>query len=284
MSKLTSKEKGVEEFDDVISDVAQYGRVQYWEGRYANEHEPFEWYFSYDYFQETVRSYIPLDRRVLIAGCGTSHMLGDMADDGYQQLVGADTSRVAIAQLKYRYRDYEQITFFQGNMTDTDLPDASFGAIIDKALFDSLLCTQMGNASIAQYVQEVSEDRLDMFDLVSQSFFFSTTLTIFPTSSLRFSVVFKRTRQVERLLDETGVFIIVSFGNPEQRLPHIEQYDIDEPHFTPWVVEVQAVRKFLSQLSLVSFSCAFLDFLFAVRPRWCFVGVLTSVQPNQKPF
>lgn len=196
--------KGEEEFDDVISDFAQYGRVQFWDMRYAEEHEPFEWYYGYEYFRETIRESIPLDKRVMIAGCGSSNMLGDMADDGYENLVGGDISRVVLAQLKYRYKDYPQITFFQGNILDTDLPESSFDAIIDKALFDSLLCTQTSSITIAQYLFEV-----------------------------------------ERLLTDTGIFIIISYGNPEQRLHYLEQYDIEEPHFTPWVIEVQALSKFV---------------------------------------
>lgn len=202
-SSLIIKEKGEEEFDDVISDVAQYGRVQFWDLRYANEHEPFEWYYGYEYFRETIRDNIPQDWNVLVAGNGSSNMLGDMAEDGYQQIVGNDISRVIVAQLKYRYKDYPQITFFQGNMIDTDLPEGIFGAVIDKGLFDSLLCTQMSTTTIAQYIWEV-----------------------------------------DRLLNDDGIFIFVSYGNPEQRLHYIEQYDIDEPYFTPWVVEVQAICKF----------------------------------------
>jgi hypothetical protein len=49
--------------------------------------------------------------------------------------------------------------------------------------------------------------------------------------------------QVERLLTDTGVFIIISYGNPEQRLPFMEQHDIDVPRYTPWTIEVQALCK-----------------------------------------
>ena len=120
---LAAPNKGEEEFDDVISDSAQYGRIQFWDLKYATEHEPFEWYYGYETFKETIREYIPLNKKVMIAGCGNSNMLGDMADDGYQNIVGADLSRVAITQLKYRYQNYPQISFFQGNMIDTDLPE-----------------------------------------------------------------------------------------------------------------------------------------------------------------
>jgi hypothetical protein len=197
---LSAVKKG--DFDDVLSDSAQYGRIQFWDMRYASEHEPFEWYYGYEFFRDTIRDNVPLNAKVMVAGCGSSNMLGDMADDRYENLVGGDWSRVVNAQLKYRYADYPQISLFQGNMTDTDLPEETFGAVIDKALFDSLLCSQTSSTSVAQYVYEV-----------------------------------------ERILNDTGVFIIISYGNPEQRLHYLEQYDIDEPHFTPWIVEVQALLK-----------------------------------------
>lgn len=49
--------------------------------------------------------------------------------------------------------------------------------------------------------------------------------------------------QIERLLSSTGCFILVSHGNPEERLHFLEQYDIDEPNYTPWQVEIQALSK-----------------------------------------
>lgn len=144
------------DFDDVLSDSAQYGRIQFWDLRYASEHEPFEWYYGYEFFRDTIRDNVPLNNKVMVAGCGSSNMLGDMADDGYENIVGSDWSRVVNAQLKYRYADYPQISLFQGNMTDTDLPEETFGAVIDKALFDSLLCSQTSSVSVAQYVYEVN--------------------------------------------------------------------------------------------------------------------------------
>ncbi len=153
--KLAISTAGNVEFDDIISDHAQYGRIQYWDMRYANEHEPFEWYYGYEYFRDTILDAIPLHRRTMVAGCGSSFMLGDMADDGYENLVGADWSRVVIAQLKYRYRDYPEIEMFQGNLVDTDLPEASFGAIVDKAVMDSMLCTNTSTVTISQYIYEV---------------------------------------------------------------------------------------------------------------------------------
>jgi hypothetical protein len=85
----------------------------------------------------------------MIAGCGNSHMIENMADDGYENLIGLDISRVVISQMKTRCIDYEQqIQFQQGNILDTNLPEKSFDVIIDKALFDSILCVPGGDISV----------------------------------------------------------------------------------------------------------------------------------------
>lgn len=75
--------------------------------------------------------------------------------------------------------------------TDTNLPEYSFDAIIDKGLLDSILCGQCGAIDTQVYIIEI-----------------------------------------ERLLKDTGVFICVSHGNPDERLHFLEQYDIDEPYYT----------------------------------------------------
>jgi hypothetical protein len=55
MAKLKAPGKGEEEFDNQISDHAQYGRIDFWDNRYVKEPEPFEWYYGYYTFRETIR-------------------------------------------------------------------------------------------------------------------------------------------------------------------------------------------------------------------------------------
>ncbi len=116
-----------------------------------------------------------------------------MVEDGYTDICAADLSRVVIAELKIRCKDYPEITYFQGTMCDTNLPEGSYDCIIDKGLFDSIICGQMGANDIKSYIIEV-----------------------------------------ERLLSRTGIFILVSHGSPEDRLHFLEQFDLDEPYYTPW--------------------------------------------------
>jgi EEF1A lysine methyltransferase 4 len=200
---MVPKKVGEEEFDDTYSDSAQYGRVQFWDERYTSFPEPFEWYYGYEMFQVVINETFP-DKsvKIMIAGCGNSHFIEDMADDGYTDLVGVDLSRVAIAIMKQRCKDRPGISFHQGTMMDTDLPRAEYGGVIDKAVMDSLFCTNTGVHNVKNYIMEV-----------------------------------------DRLLRDTGTFIVISHGAPEDRIGYLEQYDLDERGYTAWYVDVQAIAK-----------------------------------------
>ncbi len=201
-NSLIPQKPGEEEFENMVPDVAQYGRIQFWDERYLQDSEPFEWYHGYDHYREAILDNIELDKRVMVAGCGTSNMPEDLAIDGYTNVTGQDISRVAIKMQEVRNKHISSLKYITGNMTDMDLPEECFDAIIDKALLDSLFCSAMGDTTVAQYVNEVI-----------------------------------------RLLSRTGVFIVVSYMAPELCLPMLEQFDIDEPYYTPWLIEVQAMLK-----------------------------------------
>lgn len=202
MARLIAARVGQEEFDNTYSDVAQYGKISFWDDYYAKEMEPFEWYYGYLCYKEIITDYIPRHWKVMIAGCGNSNIIEDMVFDGYESVIGADISRVVISQLTVRCKDLPQASFFQGNMCDTDLPEESVDAIIDKCLFDSLLCSATTVVTTAQYLNEVV-----------------------------------------RLLSPGGVFIMITNGNPEERLPQLMQEDLDEPYYKPWNIDCQAISK-----------------------------------------
>jgi EEF1A lysine methyltransferase 4 len=195
---------GQNEFDTTYSDNAQYGRIQFWDERYSSFPEPFEWYYDYFTFKSIINDEFPnKDAKIMIAGCGNSHFIEDMADDGYTDLIGVDKSRVAIAIMKRRTKGRTpEIKFHSGTMQDTDLEGNIYDGVIDKALMDALFCTNTGANNVKQYVMEV-----------------------------------------DRLLCRTGKFIVISHGKPEDRIGHLEQLDTDQPGFTPWRVDVQAVAK-----------------------------------------
>jgi ubiquinone/menaquinone biosynthesis C-methylase UbiE len=192
-----------QEFDSAYSDCAQYGKVNFWDERYVHDSEPFEWYYPYQYFRSILIDKLQLDMNIMIAGCGSSNMLEDMAVDGFEQLTGVDFSRVVLNQMEVRCEDLPQISLQLGTVEDLNYPNEFFEAIVDKALFDSIACSEEGQIKITQYVNEV-----------------------------------------ERILTDTGIFIVISNSNPDEMLKHLEQYDIEEPNYSPWYIEVQAVGMF----------------------------------------
>jgi hypothetical protein len=53
-----------------------YGKVSYWDARYAAEPEPFEWYHSYAAFEPFIKPHLKPNSvcKALVVGCGNSSM------------------------------------------------------------------------------------------------------------------------------------------------------------------------------------------------------------------
>lgn len=117
--------------------------------------EPFEWFFPFEQFADIINERVAKTARIMDAGCGNSEMIQHLVDDGFQEVVGADFSRVAIDQLKKRCEDYPEIELMELNLQDTNLPESSFDCIIDKGLLDSIACNLQSANAIANYVKEV---------------------------------------------------------------------------------------------------------------------------------
>ena len=77
--KIAYTQVGEDEFDNAYSDAAQYGRINFWDSHYSAETEPFEWYFDYYVFKETINESVAKDAKVMIAGAGNSHMPEDVS-------------------------------------------------------------------------------------------------------------------------------------------------------------------------------------------------------------
>ena len=95
------------------------------------------------------------------AGCGNSELIQHLVDDGFEDVVGVDFSRVAIDQLKTRCSDYPEIEVMELNMQDTNLEKKSFDCIIDKGLLDSIACNMQSTTAIGNYVTEVERLLVD---------------------------------------------------------------------------------------------------------------------------
>ncbi|KAJ6964588.1 EEF1A lysine methyltransferase 4 isoform X2 [Populus alba x Populus x berolinensis] len=169
-------------YSDVSScNTYNYGDALYWDARYVQEAESFDWYQRYASLRPFVRRYIPTSSRVLMVGCGNALMSEDMVDDGYENIMNVDISSVAIDLMRRKYEDMPQLNYMEMDVRDMSFfPDESFDAVIDKGTLDSLMCGSDAPISAARMLGEVS-----------------------------------------RLLKPRGIYMLITYGDPKVRMPHL---------------------------------------------------------------
>ncbi|KAJ7015679.1 EEF1A lysine methyltransferase 4-like isoform X1 [Populus alba x Populus x berolinensis] len=169
-------------YSDVSScNTYNYGDALYWDARYVQEAESFDWYQRYASLRPFVRRYIPTSSRVLMVGCGNALMSEDMVDDGYENIMNVDISSVAIDLMRRKYEHMPQLNYMEMDVRDMSFfPDESFDAVIDKGTLDSLMCGSDAPISAARMLGEVS-----------------------------------------RLLKPRGIYMLITYGDPKVRMPHL---------------------------------------------------------------
>ncbi|XP_034912212.1 uncharacterized protein [Populus alba] len=169
-------------YSDVSScNTYNYGDALYWDARYVQEAESFDWYQRYASLRPFVRRYIPTSSRVLMVGCGNALMSEDMVDDGYENIMNVDISSVAIDLMRRKYEHMPQLNYMEMDVRDMSFfPDESFDAVIDKGTLDSLMCGSDAPISAARMLGEVS-----------------------------------------RLLKPGGIYMLITYGDPKVRMPHL---------------------------------------------------------------
>jgi len=138
--------------------MRDYGSPSYWDERYAVEDgSNFDWYCDFGTLKAYLMPYIMFDaeNEILIAGCGNSRLGADLYDVGFHNLTCIDRSAVVISQMGDRYADKEEMEFSVMDARAMELPDACFDVIIDKALFDSQLCSENNLNDAAVMVSEM---------------------------------------------------------------------------------------------------------------------------------
>ncbi|KAJ1444539.1 S-adenosyl-L-methionine-dependent methyltransferase [Pelagophyceae sp. CCMP2097] len=232
--KKVQQEGDPAKYEPVPSDVAAYGKRDFWDERYLNNPEPFEWYHGYHALKGLFDELIgDKEAHILIVGCGNSGLAAEMQRDGYNSLMNIDVSRVVIDQQLARHRaisveqsvpkprkkgeaaplefpklwnrnDLGGVQWMQCDACDlaANFEDQAFDVVIDKALLDALYCAEVPHRQVMRYLQEM-----------------------------------------DRVLMPTGQLIVVSYGQPETRLDKLEDTDEESENFLAWETEVHAVPK-----------------------------------------
>nr|XP_024379685.1 EEF1A lysine methyltransferase 4-like isoform X2 [Physcomitrium patens] len=176
------KEKGFKGPGKILA----YHDEEYWNSRYANQPEPFDWYQSYKELKGLFEMYLPKDNKILNAGCGNGMLGEDMVRDGYLDVVNVDNSSTCFDQLNLRYKGNKDIpsafTWFRQDMKDLKMfKDFSMDHVIDKGFLDSILC---------------AADALNQVALVFG--------------------------EIRRVLKVGGLYILITYGDPRTRMPWLK--------------------------------------------------------------
>ncbi|EPR60872.1 methyltransferase, putative [Toxoplasma gondii ME49] len=178
--------------------MTAYGKVDYWDERYKRDVEPFDWFQRYAGLKPILlEAGLQASSRILVLGCGTSRVSEEMYADGYRKIVNVDYSNVCISHMQRRCADKEEMTFLHMNALDM------------KQLDDG------------------------DFDLV----FDKGTMDCVLCGDNSFDNVQKMLREVSRILAPGGVYIVVSYGQPNFRLSHLQREEYG------WSVTMKTIQK-----------------------------------------
>jgi len=141
--------------DEENENGPEYGKAEYWDHRYNENSDPFEWYLGWDRIREVLSSYVGNNMNSLVIGCGNSPMSYDMLKDGFVNVVSIDISQILIDQMKYRYIKESKLQWFQMDCTDLKFPDSSFDTVFDKGTFDAISCGSNSHSIIEKTMKEI---------------------------------------------------------------------------------------------------------------------------------
>ncbi|EED87131.1 predicted protein, partial [Thalassiosira pseudonana CCMP1335] len=178
--------------------MAQYDSVDYWDDRYSTDQEPFEWFQRYSGIRHflTPRYLTFSKQNVLIAGCGNSELGEEMISDGFTSITNVDSSSVVIKQMKQKYSDDWQKTLRRERNkgeddADTKSPNAKTTLPFNDKSFDLILCKGTLDAILC------SKNALDKVQSMMT--------------------------ECHRVLDDQhGVMVVISYGDPENRLKYFD--------------------------------------------------------------
>eukprot|EP00927_Polykrikos_kofoidii_P030184 TRINITY_DN26015_c0_g1_i1.p1 TRINITY_DN26015_c0_g1~~TRINITY_DN26015_c0_g1_i1.p1 ORF type:complete len:218 (-),score=35.48 TRINITY_DN26015_c0_g1_i1:125-778(-) len=129
----------------------------YWNDRYRNDPDPFEWLEGYSNLERFIEAATGgrKDSEILHVGCGNSTLTESMYDNGFHQIVNIDNSEVVIEQMVLRNERRPGMEWHVMDATSMTFPNESFDLVIDKSVMDTFACSDRATLTIATYLREV---------------------------------------------------------------------------------------------------------------------------------
>ena len=138
----------------------EYSNQNYWELKYqSDKFFPFEWYLSFDQLKGYIGKYVEGRERCLYVGCGTSTLGYDLHKQyAIGEVINVDFSKSAIDKMSSKYTIKKHCIYEVGDANKLRFKKDLFDLIIDKGMFDSIMCSEECRKSIDKVLIEM--DRL----------------------------------------------------------------------------------------------------------------------------
>lgn len=125
--------------DDPELEVPPYADQAYWEKRYTEDNEVFEWYQDPEAILPICNELIDKDKKVLVIGTGNSDLAPQLQQNGFEQVTAIDFAKPCIKASRKRNAEVEGITFKVMDIRKmTSFENGEYNAIVDKGTLDCL--------------------------------------------------------------------------------------------------------------------------------------------------
>lgn len=142
-------------FNALFSDN-NYGSGSYWDERYKEGKEEYEWFLSWDQIFPKISSYLhfPIEK-CLNLGCGNSLMSRDMLKNDIKFITNIDISETVIQQMKETNEDEARLEWLTMDCTKLSFENNTFDFVVDKGTIDALYCCDDAEDKIEKTVKEI---------------------------------------------------------------------------------------------------------------------------------
>lgn len=146
--------EGITYEDDPDMPLPPYGDAEYWEKRYTEDPEVFEWYQDPEALIPTCKELMDPEGKVLVIGTGNSDLAPQLNQNGFENVTAIDFVRPCIVKSRRRNRDLEGITWKVMDIRKMSFPDNEFQSIVDKGTLDCLF--YLGENDVLTAMAEIS--------------------------------------------------------------------------------------------------------------------------------
>ncbi|KAL0210039.1 hypothetical protein P9112_010123 [Eukaryota sp. TZLM1-RC] len=178
--------------------MPEYADPHYWNERYKKEpNTNFDWYLTYVNLREILAPHLNENARILVVGCGNSRLSYQLYEEGYKNIVSMDISDLVIDQMREKYKE--------------SAPELEWVTMdVRKLDFPS-----------------------ESFDIVLDK----GTMDALLCGKDSFENVYAAHKEINRILKPDGVYVNVTYGQPESREDHFKRQGLN------WNVETKTVPK-----------------------------------------